>query len=362
MSARTDPDIDTQRRWRRAFLWFLAAGLGLFGLCVALIVIVDPYRSLSFSPDFERPIMEVNQRYTYPAIARDPTFDSAVIGTSTIRLLRPELLGEAFGGRFAQLAMNSGTAWEQTRILELFLRARADDPPGTVLVGVDRVWCESQPSARITERGFPEWMYDDAAWNDLPFLINAKSVEIVGRMLGYLWFGRGEPRYRPDGWWNFLPPAAEYDLARVRRSLYGREEPVPLPVFQGPAPSPAALAAQTFPDHAMFEALVAAIPPETRLVVVFVPYHATMLGPVGAGAGAPFAQCKRRLTDIAARHPRTHVFDFMIHSDITRTDTNYWDRLHYTVETADRIVRLMGAALAAGASPDPAMRYLSRGR
>lgn len=364
MTAQTDTDSRAdpaaQRRWRRALGWFLGTGLGLFALCVALIVIVDPYRSLAFSPDFERPIMEVNQRYTYPAVARDPAYDSAVIGTSTIRLLKPELLGEAFGGRFAQLAMNSGTAWEQTRILDLFLRARRDDPPGTVLVGVDKVWCASQPTPRITERGFPDWMYDDSAWNDLPFLINAKSIEIAGRMLGYLWFGRGEPRYRPDGWWNFLPGPEEYDLARVRRALYGQAEPTPFPVFDGEAPSAAELRARSFPDHAMFEAMVAALPPETRLVVVFVPYHASMLGPVGAGMAAPHAACKRRITDIARSHPRAHVFDFMVHSQITQTDANYWDPLHYTVETADRLVRLMGAALEAGESPSPAMRYRYR--
>ncbi len=42
-------------------------------------------------------------------------------GTSTARLLDPQELDRAFGGRFANLAMNAATPWEQTQLARLFL-------------------------------------------------------------------------------------------------------------------------------------------------------------------------------------------------------------------------------------------------
>src|SRR5687768_17031237 len=86
---------------------------GLLIVLYAFIALIDPYDNVPFSPPIERPIMDINQRFMYPAVARSQRFDSAVIGTSTSRLLNPEKLDAVLGGRFANLAMNSATAWEQ---------------------------------------------------------------------------------------------------------------------------------------------------------------------------------------------------------------------------------------------------------
>ena len=67
-----------------------------------------------------------NARFSFPALARSAKFDSAVFGTSTSRLLRPVMLDPEFGARFANLAMNDATAYEQARILR---RVRAAHPP-----------------------------------------------------------------------------------------------------------------------------------------------------------------------------------------------------------------------------------------
>ena len=66
--------------------------------------------------------MDLNQRFMYPQIVRSGRFDAAVFGTSTVRLLDPQRLGAAFGGRFANLGMNAGTPWEQMQLADLFLR------------------------------------------------------------------------------------------------------------------------------------------------------------------------------------------------------------------------------------------------
>ncbi|MDT8873146.1 hypothetical protein RAA17_23800 [Komagataeibacter rhaeticus] len=53
-------------------------------------------RPAVFSPLARIPVTS-NARYTMPALARDPRFDSVVLGTSTSRLMQPALLDRALG-------------------------------------------------------------------------------------------------------------------------------------------------------------------------------------------------------------------------------------------------------------------------
>ena len=76
-----------------------------------------------------------NARFSMPALARSQRFDSAVLGSSSSRLLRPEQLDALIGGRFANLAMNAATAWEQAQLLAVFARTHAQ--ARTVVWGLD---------------------------------------------------------------------------------------------------------------------------------------------------------------------------------------------------------------------------------
>jgi hypothetical protein len=76
----------------------------------------------SLSPPWHRIPISSNARYSMPALAISPRFDSAMVGTSTGRLLQPAILDAPFDAHFVNLAMNSATPWEQGRILRLFLR------------------------------------------------------------------------------------------------------------------------------------------------------------------------------------------------------------------------------------------------
>ena len=101
--------------WRFLKIALLTASAAV-AAAYAFILVVDPYDIFPVSPDLPRPTMDVNQRLAYPALARNPDFDSAVFGTSTARLLRPGRLDEILGGRFLNLGLNNGAAYEQYRI------------------------------------------------------------------------------------------------------------------------------------------------------------------------------------------------------------------------------------------------------
>jgi hypothetical protein len=56
-------------------------------------------------------------------------------------------------------------------------------------------------------------------------------------------------------------------------------------------------------------------------------------------------ECKRRIDGFAARVPNAHVVDFMIGSDLTRRDENYWDPIHYTQAVAEILTQAIGDAV-----------------
>ena len=336
--------------WRRHLKILLGTFLGANAALYLFVLAMNPYGNL---PDTLLPrhlIMDDNQRFQYPWIVRAGVYDSLIIGTSTSRLLVPKAFEAMFGGRFANVAMNSGTAWEQAQIADLFLRHAKQ--PGTLVVGLDYVWCVADADTnRTTVRGFPEWMYDDNRWNDLAYMYNTRSIEIAGRRLAAaLW--RKAPRLPEDGYEVFTPPENAYDLAKAQAKIYGQEPRQPRPAIVPPdVPTAQERAGWRMPALGWLDQLLAAGRLRNALLV-WPPVHAIAQPTPGTTAAAREAECKARVARIAARHG-TPVIDFRIHSGITMVDTNYWDHLHYRVGIADRVQADIAKALATRAD-DPA--------
>ncbi len=334
--------------WQDYWKWLSWSLVGLALFLAGAIWIIDPYDNLPFSPPLKRMPLAQNQRYSYPAIARNPVFDSLVIGTSTTRLLRPDAFNEALDARFANLSMNSATAYEQARILEVF--ARRHRAPKFVIVGLDVVWCSvGEKQAKYTFRRFPEWMYDANPWNDIPQLLEFKTFEVVGRQAGYL-LGLRKARYGYDGYANFLPPASKYDLEKTRKTIYGATGPRRREASAPPSRGfESERASWTYPSHRLLEGVLNRLPDVTRKILVFVPYHHFIQPVPNTAEAARWEECKTRIGKMAGRHSNTIVLDFMIPSPITSRDENYWDVLHTTNEIADQLVRL----IAKGARGEP---------
>ena len=350
-----------QSHWRKFWRTALSITLGGGLLLYAAILLVDPFDALSFSLPVERAPVVTNQRYSFPALARKDRFDSAVIGTSTTRLLRPANLDRSLGGSFVNLSMNSGTAWEQAQILDLFRRHHPS--PRTVIIGMDIVWCRVEAEyEKLTFRPFPPWLYDDNPWNDLLHHFDLKTIEQAALQLAYI-TGLQPARRGLDGYTNFLPPRSEYDLARARGHIYGQPEPKPFePVVPPVDIDPATRNSWVYASHALLAEMLAELPDETTKILLLVPYHRYNQPRPGSEAAAQLEECKRRLTEMAATRPNGHVVDFMIDSEITRRDENYWDVLHYGVDVAARLADLIAEAAAGRADRDDLYRYLTPSR
>jgi hypothetical protein len=111
---------------------------------------MNPFGNLPVRAFGAHVVMDTNDRFQFPAIVRTGNFDSGVFGTSSSKLLDPAWLERAFGGRFANLAFNDGRAWEEYQLALLFLRTVPR--PGTLLFGIDWVWCAADADVSPVHR------------------------------------------------------------------------------------------------------------------------------------------------------------------------------------------------------------------
>lgn len=325
--------------WRRFARWFYGAGIGLGIFLYLLIFIIDPFDTLPFSPPLDRVPIASNARFSFPALARKPEFDSVVLGTSTSRLLRPEMLDRLFAARFANLSMNSATAYEQSRLLEVFVRHHP--AAKTVIVGIDVAWCEAAEAVeKYTPRPFPEWMYDSNPYNDFLHHFNLYTIEQAGRQAGTM-LGLRRLKYGRDGYTNFLPDPAAHDLGKVQTSLAIARANGLTAAKAPPGLDPASL---TFPALPLMQDMLRKLPADTRKILFFAPYHVARQPVSGSQSRMEWDECKNRIAGMAAEIPNTLTADFMIESPLTATDSNYWDPVHYSVAAADILMTDLGRA------------------
>lgn len=328
---------------------FLRLTIGLFvGLTLgilALIVWANPYRNIPFIGT-DRPLMDGNQRFMYPSVARDLSFDSGVFGNSSVRFLPPALLNRELGGNFAVLGMDAATPYEQMRLTRLFHEVRAPVAPATVIHGIGAAWCAREETYRkFTPRPFPEWMYDHNPWNDTLYVLNSGTLEVTGRILLHKLGFRDRTHFEPNGFGDALPAKSKFDLARVRKLIYGSEEPKPIEPVEPPVEFSAdERATWVYATHELFGELLALSPPQTRMIVMFVPYHEYVLPRPGSEEEQNLIECKKRIAGMASSRPNTLVLDFMRPSRINADERNYWDQVHFGHDTAAEIVLAISAA------------------
>jgi hypothetical protein len=332
--------------WRRYLTILLGTFAGLNAALYLFVLAMNPFGNLRNTVLPHHLIMDTNQRFQYPEIVRSGRYDSLIVGTSTSRLFVPKAFEEIFGGTFANVALDAGTAWEQGQLIDLFLRS--NKAPRTLVIAIDHVWCTPDANtARTTAlRGFPEWMYDDSGWNDLGYLYNTRAIEIAGRRFAAAALGK-PARIGRDGYEVFTPPEATYDAAKAQTKLYGSgPRTVPQPKQPADTPSSAERATWKFPALRWLDRHLT--PGRwQKIVLVWPPVHAIAQPGLGTTAGVREADCKAKVAGIAVKHGAA-VIDFRVPSSITKTDANYWDPLHYRVGIADRVARGISRALKTG--------------
>lgn len=325
-------------------------------LLYALILVIDPYDSVAFSPNWQRHPVRGDHRHWNAMLVRQPEFDSAVFGTSSAMLLKPAELDHAFGGRFVNLSMPAATPFEQLRLLELFRHYRPH--VRVVVFGVDSLWCHPDGGPQFTNevlrRAFPEWLYDTDPWNDWP-PFNKTSLKATYDQARAL-LGLPVPYQRwTDGYEDLTKTLHKRtDPESVRKRIYeGTREGV---LWRNPQHPPV----PTYPDLERLGGALAELPSETVKILFFSPYHRFHMPEPGSEQAELWNGCKRMATGLAARIDNIVVADFLIPSPITSDDANYIDGYHYTTAIASRVVRYLHDAVTTGNGHPSDYRVLAR--
>lgn len=321
-----------------------------------LILVIDPYDSVSFSPKWERYPVRGDHRHWNAMLVRKPGFDSTVIGTSSSMLLKPSELNEVFRGSFVNLSMPAATPFEQLRLLDLFQHYHPRI--GTVVFGLDSLWCHPDGGRQFTNdilrRAFPEWLYDTVTWNDLP-PFNKTTLKATYDQARAL-LGIFVPYQRwTDGYEDLTQTLHKNkDPEAIRKRIYeGTREGV---LWRNPDHPPL----PTYPDLDRLAHALGKLPATTLKVLFFSPYHHFHLPQPGTEQETLWEGCKNKATGLAERVGNLVVVDFLIRSPITNDDSHYIDGYHYTTAIASRVTRLLGEALEASPAPSDEFRILAR--
>jgi hypothetical protein len=347
-------DNQSRSGWR-AFVVAVATTLAfLLVFCFGFVVLIDPYDSVPFSPDLERIQVDKVQRLFYPALARRPQFDSALIGNSNIRLIKPSKLNQSLGGEWVNLGMNAASSWEQEQIFNVFVENHEDIE--NIFIGIDYLWCNNRFAherfvGNNTEAGFPAWLYDKNIINNIPPL-NLSTLNHAW-LLALTNLGLREKKFGVDGYTVFTDPMSEYSIQKARRKIYGSDQPKKLQPVEPPIRMNTD-EREALPISALsrLDAMLDKLPESTRKILFFVPYHSYYQARPGSRPKIIWDECKRRTVDIASRYKNSYVLDFMIRSKITREDANYWDYKHYTVPVAAQVAEMIGVAVNEGIEND----------
>jgi hypothetical protein len=344
---------NSDRAWRRQLI---LGGIVWAVGCIAvllLIVIVDPYGIIPIAPHLDRRSVSSNRNFSVAGLARKRDYDSAIVGSSTVNEYRPADLDAAIGGRFVNLSIWGGNAWQQSLAVEAFSRNHPD--ARTMLVGLDNYWCVPGGAPNPPAAQFRPRMYDSSFLRALPGLFGTVALSAAWEELDYL-SGRAQSRVGPDGYESYLPPLDRFVPSEVRNRIYGDPAGKPVPELD-PEQIRQLLANWKQPYLASLDDIIRDLPPSTRLVLYFSPYHNYRQHADGASTAAMFEACKRATVDYARRRPNALVLDFMIPSELTRNDANYWDGVHISGPTAKRVADVIGAAMR-GEPTDPDLVHI----
>jgi hypothetical protein len=305
-------------RWLDAFLGALALGAALV---VAFVIAVDPYDSGRFGFLGIEGVSDLNPRTANASRARDPQFDSAIIGDSTAQLLKPSELSALTGLRFVQLTMPGSGPREQLAVLDFFMRHHARI--GAVIIAVDGAWC-TRDAALPLRHPFPFWLYGESKLGYAAGLFSSRSL---GRAWRRALIGLGlRERTRADGYWDY-EATRPHDF---RPAIAPYLEPVP--PFTG-------VASDVFPAIPRLKEAIDKLPADVPVVLLAPPLFYTHIARAGGAAAADDDACKRALKGAVEGRARGAFIDYRVDNALTRDPANFMDYVHTSAAAARQMER-----------------------
>ena len=306
-------------------------GVPLVGACLilAFLIAIDPYDTGKFGLVNIEGVDDQNTITAIPSRARDPQFDSAVIGNSTVQLLNPAELSQATGLRFVQLYKIGGSPPEELAVLDLFMRKHPR--PGALIIGADPLWCghnRDEPAQNL-----PYWLYDRSFFEYAVRLMSWQSIEHAFQRIS---IGLGwHQRAIVNGFFNYeeIWPPGTFHAINLPRD---------------PDPAATATAREVFPAIARLDTAIGKIPSDVPIVLFVPPTFYTTVPQPGSVAAIEQEACNAALARTVAGRPRSRFINYRVDNALTRDRTNFADFIHYRGAIAERISQGIIASLRFG--------------
>lgn len=313
-------------RWLVTFLAALALGATLL---YALILAVDPYDSGRVGILGIKGVADVSPRTANASRARDPQFDSAVIGNSTGQLLKPSELSRLSGLHFVQLTVPGTGPREQLAVLDFFMRQHAR--AGALVIVTDESWCQSNPALPL-QHPFPFWLYGESNLDFLGKLFSSRALDHTLRRI-LIAFGLRK-RTAPDGYWNY------------EENGPGEFQPVITPRDDGGVAD--GRVRDDFPAVGLLGTTMRKLPRDLPVVLLSPPAYAASLPRPGSRAAADVQACNAALGKLVAGRPHSNFINFRLDTALTRERANFMDTGHYRAAIARKMEQGIAESLRLG--------------
>jgi hypothetical protein len=312
---------------RRFVIATLVLALAVAATVVAFNAWVDPFQHYRKAERFPPRFYNAWQRYENPGLAKHYSYDRVVTGSSLMECVIPEEVDRIMGGKTINLSISAQTAYDAGQLLGAALRT---GKPRHIIMNLDYNAFSGAPDRSGFTEPFPRYMYDDAVWNDLPYLLGVgtlrKSLETV---LGLKWSRfNADPRrmwYWMDGH-QFFAAKAVQGLNPDNLNALFRQPPRTLEGMQ-----------------ASFEANLAPLiekHPQTRFTFVYAPYAILVwLDFQQRGQLEVTLAFREWLLERVSRYPNVEIFDFHAEPAIVLDLDHFTDIYHYSPRLSQSIIR-----------------------
>jgi hypothetical protein len=310
---------DTAAGWDRCLAAFLGAlGLGAL-LLLAFMIAVDPYDSGRFGLLGIEGVADSTEVTANASRARDPQFDSAVIGNSTGQRLNPAELSQETGKHFVQLTAPAADPRGQLAILDFFMRHH--QRIGAVVAVADGTWCTHDLALHL-RNPFPFWLYGEST---LAYAGRLFSWRAVNHAFQRIMVGRGlQKRTAADGFFNY-------------ENVFPREKHPVIPPHDEAVQPFAGKVSDVFPVADLLDRAVRKLPADASVIVLMPPTFYTIVARPGSVDAAEREACKTAFKRIVAGRPHSNFIDYGIDNALTRDPLNFVDLIHYRIKIAEKV-------------------------
>jgi len=315
------------KRWR-AWCWsVLAATIVALAAVLAVNALVDPFQQYRLASTHPPRFYRLHHRFIDPGLAKNASYETALIGSSIMESTRNDTIAAACGGPAVNLSMPAISASEiRTLLGAVYL---AHDPRRVVIV-LDFNALAGAPDARQDDAGpLPTYLYDANVFNDLPYLL---SGVVLRKSLSVL-LNRNDEAFTTDAnapW--FWANQVTFGRAEVLRGLDLRDLNAR---FRQPVRTLDGMRASF--ERNLLPVLSAH--PDTRFDLVWPPYSMLVwLDFLQRDQLDVTFAFKRYMTQAIARLSNVTIVDLQAHDEITGNLDLYRDLYHFAPQVNEWIV------------------------